>query len=54
VNSPIVLALDTKDLEVAKNWIAVTNHSVATYKVGLEFFLKFGSQGIGFAKLWRL
>jgi orotidine-5'-phosphate decarboxylase len=46
VNSPIVLALDTKDLEVAKNWIAVTNHSVATYKVGLEFFLKFGSQGV--------
>ena len=46
MNSPIVLALDTKDLEVAKNWIAVTNHSVATYKVGLEFFLKFGSQGV--------
>ena len=46
MKSPIILALDTKDLEVAKSWIAATNHSVATYKIGLEFFLKFGSQGL--------
>ena len=46
MKSPIILALDTKDLEIAKSWIAVTNHSVATYKIGLEFFLKFGSQGL--------
>ena len=46
MKSPIILALDTKDLEVAKSWITATNHSVATYKIGLEFFLKFGSQGL--------
>ena len=46
MKSPIILALDTKDLEIAKSWIAATNHSVATYKIGLEFFLKFGSQGL--------
>lgn len=46
MRSPIILALDTNDLEVAKGWIAATNQSVATYKVGLEFFLKFGSQGL--------
>ncbi len=44
--SPIILALDTKDLGVAKNWIEATNSSIDIYKIGLEFFLKFGSQGL--------
>ena len=44
--SPIILALDTKDLEVAKSWIEATNESISIYKVGLEFFLKFGSTGL--------
>jgi orotidine-5'-phosphate decarboxylase len=46
MNSPIILALDTNDLDTAKSWIAATNESINTYKVGLEFFLKFGSTGI--------
>jgi len=45
-NSPIILALDTKDLETAKSWIAATNSSISIYKVGLEFFLKFGAAGL--------
>ena len=44
--SPIILALDTKELDTAKRWIEATNDSVGTYKVGLEFFLKFGRSGL--------
>jgi orotidine-5'-phosphate decarboxylase len=46
MKSPIILALDTKNLETAKNWIEATNNSIDIYKVGLEFFLKFGAQGL--------
>lgn len=42
----IILALDTKNLDDANNWISATKESIAYYKVGLEFFLKFGSQGL--------
>ncbi|CAB4744971.1 unannotated protein [freshwater metagenome] len=45
-NSPIILALDTKDLDTAKSWISATNASISVYKVGLEFFLKFGAVGL--------
>ncbi|MFM8621154.1 MAG: orotidine-5'-phosphate decarboxylase [Candidatus Nanopelagicaceae bacterium] len=44
--SPIILALDTPDLEVAKSWVAQTNGTVGIYKLGLEFFLKFGRDGV--------
>ncbi|MEJ6627133.1 MAG: orotidine-5'-phosphate decarboxylase [Actinomycetes bacterium] len=46
MNSPIILALDTKDLDTAKSWIEATNGSIATYKFGLEFYLKFGALGL--------
>ena len=46
MSSPIILALDTKDLDTAKSWIFATRESVGVYKVGLEFFLKFGSAGL--------
>jgi len=46
VRSQIILALDTDELDVARNWIEVTSESVSIYKVGLEFFLKFGKSGI--------
>jgi len=46
VNSPIILALDTKELETAKSWIEATNESIGIYKVGLEFYLKFGADGL--------
>jgi len=44
--NPLILALDTDDLEIACAWISATKDSIATYKAGLEFFLKFGRSGI--------
>jgi orotidine-5'-phosphate decarboxylase len=46
IESPIILALDTPDLEVAKSWVSQTNGAVGIYKLGLEFFLKFGRDGV--------
>ena len=46
MKAPIVLAVDTPDLEVAKKWVAATEDSVSVYKLGLEFFLSFGQSGI--------
>jgi orotidine-5'-phosphate decarboxylase len=46
MKSPIIVALDTKELETAKNWIEATNGSVDIYKIGLEFYLKFGAAGL--------
>lgn len=45
-NSPIILALDTPDLEVAKRWVSQTNGAIGIYKLGLEFFLKYGREGV--------
>jgi len=42
----IILALDTKNLDDANSWISATKENIAYYKVGLEFFLKFGSDGL--------
>ncbi len=44
--SQIVLALDTDDLDLAGQWIQATRKSIDVYKVGLEFFLKFGHDGV--------
>ena len=46
MNSPIILALDTKDLDTAKSWIESTNESIGVYKICLEFYLKFGAEGL--------
>jgi len=46
MKAPIVLAVDTPDLEFAKRWIAATEKSVSVYKLGLEFFLTFGQEGV--------
>ncbi|MEY4444091.1 MAG: hypothetical protein RL301_170 [Actinomycetota bacterium] len=45
-SSPIILALDTNDLATAKSWVNATRASIDIYKVGLEFFLKFGRTGL--------
>jgi orotidine-5'-phosphate decarboxylase len=45
-SSPIILALDTDDIVTAMNWIEATQESIEIYKVGLEFFLKFGASGL--------
>ncbi len=46
VKSQIILALDTDDLDTARGWIEATSASISIYKVGLEFFLKFGRTGL--------
>jgi len=46
MQAPIVLAVDTPDLDVAKQWVASTQESVSVYKLGLEFFLSFGHDGV--------
>ncbi len=45
-NSPIILALDTHDISTAQKWIKQTSEAVGIYKIGLEFFLKNGAEGV--------
>ena len=45
-NSPIILAVDTSDFDTARAWIDATRESSDIYKLGLEFFLTFGAEGI--------
>ncbi|HUW87772.1 MAG TPA: orotidine-5'-phosphate decarboxylase [Candidatus Paceibacterota bacterium] len=44
--APIILAIDTPDLDIAKSWIEVSHGYVSGYKLGLEFFTKFGKEGV--------
>lgn len=44
--APIVLAVDTPDLATAVEWVKATQEYVSVYKLGLEFFLSFGSDGV--------
>lgn len=44
--APIVLAVDTSDLETAISWVKATDDVVSVYKLGLEFFLTFGAEGV--------
>ncbi len=46
MKAPIVLAVDTPDLDIARQWVSATQESVSVYKLGLEFFLSFGQEGI--------
>ncbi len=46
MTAPIILAVDTCDLETAQRWIEATRESVSVYKLGLEFFLTFGAEGV--------
>jgi orotidine-5'-phosphate decarboxylase len=44
--SPIILALDTSDISIARRWIECTRESIDIYKFGLEFYLSFGANAI--------
>ena len=44
--APIVLDVDTPDLSTAIEWVKATQESVSVFKLGLEFFLTFGSDGV--------
>jgi orotidine-5'-phosphate decarboxylase len=46
MKAPIILAVDTSDFDTALAWIDNTNESVSVYKLGLEFYLNFGSVGV--------
>ncbi len=50
MSSPIILAVDTKDLDTARKWIEATRNHVSLYKLGLEFFLTFGADGVNTLK----
>jgi len=44
--APIVLAVDTPSLETAIEWVKATQDHVSVFKLGLEFFLTFGAEGV--------
>lgn len=46
MKAPIILAVDTPNLDTALAWIEATSESVSVFKLGLEFYLTFGSQGV--------
>jgi orotidine-5'-phosphate decarboxylase len=46
MTAPIILAVDTRDFDTAQRWVEATRESVAVYKLGLEFFLTFGAEGV--------
>ena len=46
MKAPIILAVDTSDFDTALAWIENTKESVSVYKLGLEFYLNFGSAGV--------
>ena len=44
--APIVLAVDTPELATAIEWVKATQDHISVFKLGLEFFLSFGSDGV--------
>ncbi len=44
--APIVLAVDTPEFATAIEWVKATQDYVSVFKLGLEFFLTFGSEGV--------
>lgn len=46
MTSPIILAVDTREFDTARAWIDATRNHVGVYKLGLEFFLTFGADGV--------
>ncbi len=50
MSSPIILALDTKDLSEAQKWIELSLPNINHFKVGLEFFLKHGADSVATLK----
>jgi orotidine-5'-phosphate decarboxylase len=43
---PIIFALDTKDLTQAKLWVKAAIDQIDHFKIGLEFYLQHGKDGI--------
>lgn len=45
-SAPIVLAVDTPDLDIAREWVKATDGIISVVKLGLEFYLTFGNDGV--------
>jgi len=43
---PLILAIDTPDIELAKKWLDATHGCISAYKLGLEFFARHGAAGV--------
>lgn len=50
MNAPIVLAVDTTDIERARDWVKATQSSISVIKLGLEFYLAHGKSGISYVR----
>ena len=46
MSSPIILALDTKEPEQARNWIKIARPTINHFKIGLEFYLLNGKESV--------
>jgi len=46
MSSPIFLAIDTPDIDVARTWVMATQNHVGGFKLGLEFFSACGIDGV--------
>lgn len=46
MKAPIVLALDTTDQTLACQWLEVTKEYISVMKLGLEFYLAHGKEGV--------
>lgn len=46
MKAPIILATDTSDLEIARQWAKLVAPHITGIKLGLEFFLNFGADGV--------
>lgn len=46
MKSPIILAVDTDNLDSARKLVSQTSQYIGVYKLGLEFYLKFGTSGV--------
>ena len=46
MGSSIILALDTKDINEAQNWIEIAQPQIDHFKIGLEFYLMHGHQAV--------
>ena len=44
--APMILAIDTPELSTAVAWVKATQEYVSVFKLGLEFFLTFGADGV--------
>lgn len=50
MRAPIVLAVDTTDVERAREWVHATRESISIIKLGLEFFLAHGQSGVRYVR----